>query len=192
MKTSELHKIVNKPKRPQEAIAALAATYIGLREDRGSNQSSDPRLAELWTYTWMSDGYKKRQPWCSAFASACVQIADLLRDDLDFPIPPRFAGVREWIPWAEKPATGCMVFPIRKLENSFPVLLLPGDIWVMLPKLSHIAIVEKQSRIDAVQTIEGNTNTAGSRDGGGCYRMTRSRTGMGGTIIRLPARGIRR
>jgi hypothetical protein len=61
----------------------------------------------------------------------------------------------------------------------------PGDIVSFLPKLSHIGIVTGTDGND-VLTIEGNTNSAGSREGD---RVARKRRPLGfcGTFIRLPA-----
>lgn len=73
----------------------------------------------------------------------------------------------------------CIIFKQRKEIKANAV---KGDIVVFT--FSHIGIVESNNG-DTFKTIEGNTNSRGSRDGGGVERKNRSIHRMR-AIIRLP------
>ncbi len=168
---------------PRAIIADVAREYIGLRE---TSKNRGPHLEEFWKATGYPDGAQNREPWCSAFAAFCVAEGDRRSPALKLRKPPAFSAVKDWIPWANKPESGCVVFTSDKvqLDRYKPEA---GDIVVFLPKLSHIGIVAEGYRGNGmVGTIEGNTNEAGGREGDGVFRKVRALS-FCGTFIRLPA-----
>lgn len=173
-------------KNPREIIARVAARYLGTREE---SRNRGPHLEEFWKATSYPDGAANREPWCSAFVSFCVQQADKESSELRLRVPPTFPAVAQWLPWAKRPETGCVIFTPNdvRLEKYLPE---PGDIVVYLPRLSHVGIVEAYfAGAGVVATIEGNTNEAGSREGDGVYRKNRELS-FCGTFIRVPAPGL--
>lgn len=172
---------------PRAIIAAVAAEYLGTHE---TNKNRGPHLEEFWKATRYPEGADDRQPWCSAFVTFCVREADRRSPDLALRIPPTFAAVAEWMDWAHDKRTGCLTFTPTEIQlrKYTPVA---GDIISFLPHLSHIGIVASDyagGSSAVIQTIEGNTNSAGSREGDGVYRKTRSLS-FCGTFIRVPALG---
>jgi hypothetical protein len=161
---------------PRSLIADIAAKHIGLRETTPNRFEG---IDQFWAATTYPDGGKNREPWCSAFASYCVQEADRQSAEIRLRVPPRFAAVRDWLPWARK--AGCIVFP----SSSTTYTPERGDIVVFLPRLSHIGLVSGIAGRGIVATIEGNTNAAGSREGDGCYEKFRSLS-FCGSFIRIP------
>lgn len=164
--------------KPQGLIADVAAEQIGVHE---TSPNQGPGIEKYWAATTYPDGMQDRQPWCSAFASWCVQEADRRSEQLRFPIPPRWPAVAQWLDWARDPAVGALVFkPFDSLH--FPS---KGDIVIYLPRVSHVGIVESFDGRQ-VTTIEGNTNDTGGRDGVAVLRKERA-LAFCGCFIRLPA-----
>jgi hypothetical protein len=170
---------------PRAIIAAVAREYLGTRE---TSKNRGPHLEEFWKATSYPDGADNREPWCSAFATFCVREADRRSPDLALRIPPTFAAVSQWLPWAHDARTGCLVFTPLDIQLR-KYTAQAGDLVSFLPHLSHIGIVVSDYAGGAViQTIEGNTNGDGSREGDGVYRKTRSLS-FCGSFIRIPAVG---
>jgi hypothetical protein len=163
---------------PRAIIADVAAKHIGLRETTPNRFAG---IDTFWAATNYPDGGKNREPWCSAFASYCVQEADRQSAEIRLRVPPRFAAVRDWLPWAR--AAGCIIFS----NTSATYMPERGDIVIFLPRLSHIGIVAGFAGLNgrSVCTIEGNTNEDGSREGDGCYVKRRSLS-FCGSFIRIP------
>jgi hypothetical protein len=161
---------------PRALIADIAAKHIGLRETTPNRFAG---VDKFWQATNYPDGGKNREPWCSAFASYCVQEADRQSAGIRLRVPPRFAAVRDWLPWARQ--AGCIVFP----SSSTTYTPERGDIVVFLPRLSHIGIVSGPAGRGMFRAIEGNTDADGSREGDGCYEKLRRRS-FGGSFIRIP------
>jgi hypothetical protein len=170
-----------KDARPQELIARVAAEQIGVRET-SSNQG--PGISKFWDATTYPEGDENREPWCSAFASWCVQEADRRSPLLKLTVPPTFPAVSQWLPWANRWEVEAKVF--QSPTGSPPPLA--GDIVIFLPHFSHVGIVESYAD-GVVTTIEGNTNDAGDRDGGAVLRKRRLLS-ICGSFIRMAALGV--
>ena len=171
---------------PRALIAEVAREYLGTRE---TSPNRGPHLQEFWSATGYPDGAQDRQPWCSAFASFCVQEADRRSPSLQLRLPPVFPAVRQWAAWATDPRNGCILFTESEVLAG---VIQPeaGDIVSFLPRLSHIGIVERfDPHQQIVHTIEGNTNDHGSREGDGVYAKQRA-LHFCGTFYRVPARAL--
>lgn len=170
---------------PRATIAQVAREYIGTVE---TSANRGPHLAEFWAATSYPSGSADRQPWCSAFASFCVKEADRRSPDLNLRKPPFFPAVAQWLPWANDPENGCVVFTAADvIAGKTHYKPEAGDVVVFLPKLSHVGIVaEDYNGSGQVYTIEGNTNAAGSREGDGCWGKLRALS-FCGSFIRVPA-----
>lgn len=95
--------------------------------------------------------------WCAAFVHWCIEEAGVDNHRL----PNGAAAVRNWASWAktnhrllDKPVRGCLFF------------------WLDRAGTGHIGFVS-QVGPGYVETLEGNTNMAGSREGDGVYRKAR-------------------
>lgn len=148
-------------------IVELAAAEIGVREvPRNSNRGS--RVEEYQRATWLNGtGW----PWCAAFL--CWLVRELEKDfDLPF-ARPLTAGAWDFERWARD--EGVKLFKPRSEIRA-------GDIVVFT--FSHIGLAAEDESAGRVITIEGNTDSSGSREGGGVYRKTRA-TSLVRSHIRL-------
>lgn len=121
-----------------------ARTQIGISEEpKGSNWGS--RVAEYLR----AAGYGSPQPWCAAFVYWCFQQA-ASELGVKNPVPKTgycptlYAGLQQ----RQRPAAGDLFFVHSK----------------SLGRLSHVGFVEAVGE-SIVQTIEGNTNDEGDREG---------------------------
>jgi Putative peptidoglycan binding domain len=162
---------------PQEALADIAAAYLGATEAPGNRMGSDARMREIFEADnlapgGVTDGYA----WCCAFVSLCLQ--RLLAQSPMFPAvqAPRVASVTLFrTGWAVQ--QNCLVAP-----PGGAFLAHKGDIAVYT--FSHIGIVERGGT-GVIQTIEGNTNEQGSREGTTCRRKERAQAQIR-CFVRLP------
>lgn len=125
----------------------VARSQLGVHED--------PAYSNRVKY---SDWYGMVGPWCDMFVSWCAEQsgnADVIG---------RFAYTPSHEAWFRSQGREVN---IRDAE--------PGDIlfFNFIGRTSHVGIVEA-NRGDGLVTIEGNTNGAGSRDGGSVIRHFRS------------------
>ena len=127
-------------------LAAILEKEVGVREDPiGSNDGI--RVREYLR----SAGILEPSPWCAAFVHWGCQKAGI-------------EGYGAWTPSWVKPS----------LEIEDPC----RDAWglVFYPKIGrfgHIFVVTQVFDNGMIETIEGNTNTDGSREGTGVFRRFR-------------------
>lgn len=149
-----------------EAVAQAAESKIGVRESGGPNKGA--ALQPFFDADWYDpngsapgdNGYA----WCASFVCWCVQVAVAGRI-ITFhpPRTPSAWGMEAWSlaqdrsTWTLKPAG-------RDIKR--------GDIVVFA--FSHVGIAVGDPDANGyVETVEGNTNGAGSREGDGVYRKRR-------------------
>lgn len=129
----------------QTKILDIAQSQLGIREATGKNDGA--AVEAYLSYT----GNKKGEPWCASFVSWVYGKAGLGQ--------PKTA----WSP---------ALFPLAR-QTLHP---LPADVFgIYFPSLKRVAhggLVEA-SIGNWVQTIEGNTNAEGAREGDGVYRKLR-------------------
>tara|TARA_R110002051_G_scaffold221956_2_gene285588 strand:- start:616 stop:1236 length:621 start_codon:yes stop_codon:yes gene_type:complete len=152
--------IMNGKEIPQKMIV-LAREEIGVSEVDGSN--CGPRVDQYKAATWLDAD--KGWPWCAAFL--CWLLREATQDeDIAFKLP-QTAGAWDFENWAKKEVANGV--DLRKPTNED---IKAGDIVIFT--FSHIALAVKD--IDSsgyVITIEGNTNGAGSREGGSVLEKKR-------------------
>ena len=142
---------------------------------------NDARMKEIFEADDLApggntDGYA----WCAAFVSLCTQ-----KLIAQYPwafagvTPPREPSVSRFLnSWAV--GQKCLIFkPTSKVIKP-----MAGDIVVYT--FSHIGIVETVGE-SAVNTIEGNTNEAGSREGTAVLQKSRTKS-LVRRFIRLPVK----
>ena len=144
-----------------EKMVCLAREEIGVSEVDGSNWG--PRVDEYKAATWLDAD--KGWPWCAAFICWLVREA-IEGEDVKFKRP-RTAGAWDFENWAKQQSTNGV--ELRKPTNED---IKAGDIVVFT--FSHIGLAVKDADSSGyVVTIEGNTNGAGSREGGSVLEKKR-------------------
>ena len=144
-----------------EKMVNLARSEIGVSEIDGSN--CGPRVDEYKAATWLDPD--KGWPWCAAFLCWLIREA-IDGEDVAFKRP-QTAGAWDFENWARKQVNNGV--DLRKPTNED---IKAGDI--VIYTFSHIGLAVKD--IDSsgyVTTIEGNTNGAGSREGGSVLEKKR-------------------
>ncbi len=150
-----------------------ALTKVGLREKGGANKGAD--LQEFFDADSYDpngakpgdDGYA----WCAAFICRIVQLA--IQDSgrtfsFNRPTTP---GAWAFEAWSRAQDSSTKTRKPPRTEVDGPVVHA-GDICVL--KISHICLAVSDSDSDGyLWTVEGNTNSAGSREGDGVYKKKR-------------------
>lgn len=143
----------------------IAQAEIGVEEVNGTN--CGPRVNEYKAATWLPTD--KSWPWCAAFVCWCVREAmkaASVHETKTF-VRPRTAGAWDFENWSLKQDSTTWTKKPHRGD------IQAGDIVIF--KFSHIGIaLSSPDKNGNVLTCEGNTDKAGSREGGGVYRKTRS------------------
>jgi hypothetical protein len=151
-------------------LAKIAESQVGVRESGGSNSG-----AAIRKYQAATSLEPDKWPWCAAFVDWCI--AEWLKDAeavawlaLKVRTPeawrPKTALAYGFLNWAKnRPNTSDILLPTEKAQA--------GDI--VMYTFSHVGIVISDNG-KTIQTVEGNTNGEGSRDGDGVYFKTRNKS----------------
>lgn len=175
----------------------VARSLVGVKEDPpGSNWGS-----EIAAFLG-SVGLKIPAPWCAAFV---YYVVDKAARELDLQNP--FAEISlkaytpDWLKWANKhcekltgrgalkliregrPAFGAAAKGTNSADASAAPVLAPGMIFLLfyprLKRVGHIGFIAgAPDRSGRIPTIEGNTDTSGSRTGGGVFKRSRKLAGI--------------
>ena len=147
-----------------EAIVQIATAEIGVEEVNGTN--CGVRVNEYKAATWLTP--TKGWAWCAAFICWVVREA-ATKADMKFTKTfkrPLTAGAWDMENWSlEQDASTSTKKPHRNDIQA-------GDIIVF--KFSHIGIaISAPDANGFITTVEGNSNKAGSREGGGVHKLKR-------------------
>ncbi len=147
-----------------QKITELARFELGVEEVNGTN--CGPRVNEYKAATWLPAD--KGWPWCAAFVCWLVREAmkaNGVKESATFKRP-RTAGAWDFENWSLAQGSETNTKKPHKGD------IQAGDIVVF--KFSHIGIAESApDKNGIVTTIEGNTDGAGSREGGAVLRKRR-------------------
>ena len=145
-------------------IVEICKEELGVTEVNGTN--CGPRVDEYKAATWLNP--KRGWPWCAAFVCWVVREA-ALRAGVAFTKRferPRTAGAWDMENWSL--AQDRSTWTKKPHRNDIE----PGDIVVF--KFSHIGFaISRPDKNGYVRTIEGNTDGAGSREGGAVLQKRR-------------------
>lgn len=150
-----------------QTLVQIATAEIGVRESpRNSNRG--PRVDAYKAATWLPAN--QAWPWCAAFI--CWIVRETMRACAVKETPtfqrPRTAGAWDFINWSL--AQDDTTKTARTVNRT---LIASGDIIVF--HFSHIGLATSTcDKAGNFTTIEGNTDDAGSREGGGVYPKTRN------------------
>lgn len=153
------------PERALYAAAYFADVVKVEEEPRGSNRG-------VWVDRFLKSAHTDvGQPWCAAFVTFCLQQAgwDPFAHDLHDGVPEP-AAVDSWAKFS-RAANRAKGSPYR------------GRLFVIAGKgHTHIGFVSALNPDGSFQTIEGNSNDDGSREGYAVVRRTRTVSGVSGFI----------
>lgn len=153
-----------------ESVVKIAAAELGVREvPRNSN--CGPRVNVYKAATWLD--HTKPWPWCAAFVDFCVWQAMQqcgVKETKTFKRP-QTAGAWDLINWSLKQDDTTTTARRPKASQ-----IASGDIVVFdFDGAGHVGFATGPCDASGrFPTIEGNTDEAGSREGGGVYRKTRN------------------
>lgn len=138
--------------RTADKIVKLARAEVGYREGfrDGHWDNREKYAAEVPGLEWVStDG----QPWCAVF-NAWLDTQAGLRPGVDFPLTASCDGAAAW-------------FEAQDRLSQYPAV----GAWVLFGSRSDYTHTGRVVDFDGtwVYTVEGNTNTNGSREGNGVY-----------------------
>ena len=145
----------NEPETKREKVEKTYLSQVGIREETGRN---DGPQVEAYLET---TGIGKGNPWCAAFVNWVLK-----RSEVSTPNS-------AWSPdWFKSNVI---------LERSRGIVGNPrkGDVFGIyfqsMGRVAHVGFVHRWGE-DWVETVEGNSNDNGSRDGDGVYRKKRLRS----------------
>ncbi len=157
-------------------MVELAKGEIGTEEVNGTNCGE--RVNEYKSATWLDA--EKGWPWCAAFI--CWLVRESVKGEQVLFDLPQTAGAWDFENWARKQEDKGVELHKPPSAGNDPHIRA-GDIVVFT--FSHIGIaIGEPNEAGYVPTIEGNTNGAGSREGGSVLQKNRHTAAIR-SIIRI-------
>jgi len=151
-----------------ETAIQIALSYDGVREQGGNNCGPEVEMFQK------SIGLDPGDPWCAAFVSFCIQQAAK-----QLGVTPKFKyGGSVYKLWTRNAglqvvtADSNTVFCINHGLSAKGVKIGHTG-FCITPRASNPNAYPDELVLDELETMEGNTNAAGSRDGDGCYHKSR-------------------
>jgi len=138
-----------KPVTDRDVLQVVYMLEVGVREKSGRN---DGREVEMYL---QATGLGKGNPWCAAFVRWCFDQAGIK------------TTITAWSPTAHNPKD--VVYYKEWKKNA-----QHGDVFTLyyykIGRIGHTGFVNKVYNDNSmVETVEGNTNGEGSREGDGVY-----------------------
>lgn len=141
-------------------LVELAEKEVGVEEVNGTNCGK--RVNEYKAATWLDS--KKGWPWCAAFI--CWLVREAMKGGKYTFKRPQTAGAWDLENWSLKQDDSTQTKKPHRND------IVAGDIVCL--KISHVGLaVSGVDKNGYVMMIEGNTDKAGSREGGGVWRKKR-------------------
>lgn len=143
-------------------IVSLALAEVGVEEVNGTN--CGPRVNEYKAATKLPP--TESWPWCAAFVDWLVREAMTAAGGSYSFARPTTAGAWDLENWSLKQDESTSTLRLPGAD------IAPGDIVIF--KFSHVGVcVRAASDNGTLETVEGNTDASGSREGGGVFRKLR-------------------
>jgi hypothetical protein len=150
-----------------ELTIQIALSYDGVREVGGNNRGPEVEKFQA------SIGLEPGDPWCAAFVCFCIKKA---AEQLG--ITPKFEyGGSVYKLWTRNPDlqlsspdTNCIFLINHGLSKSGTRI---GHMGFCITPYQESPAYPDEIFFDKLETMEGNTNAAGSRDGDGAYHKSR-------------------
>lgn len=138
----------------ETCVKQVYTTQIGVREATGKN---DGKEVEMYL---RNAGLGKGYAWCAAFVKWCFNQCGIT--------PP----ISAWSPSCHNRNNVVMMY------GRYQKKPIAGDvftIWnIKLKRIAHTGFFHRQINSTIYETVEGNTNDGGSREGDGVYLRRRS------------------
>lgn len=138
------------------SLQEIYSTYIGVREATGRNDG--PEVERFLRNVGLGKGY----PWCAAFVKTCLLEAGY-----------ESAGKMNGMALSTVNKSNMVYSAGKKLKEP-----QPGDVATLwynnLGRIGHTLFFDNEVNSNVYESVEGNTNGAGSREGDGVYRKKRS------------------
>jgi hypothetical protein len=157
-------------------IVEIAREEIGVTEVNGSN--CGPRVNQYKAATWLDP--KQPWPWCAGFVCFVVRQAMAAAGVYETQTftRPRTAGALDLENWSrDQDAT-------TQTKNQPGLDIEPGDIITFrFQNGGHCGFaISSPDAGGWIETVEGNTDSAGSREGGGVFKKKRHTSKIHGRI----------
>jgi len=136
---------------PIPTVVDVANQFIGCKESGGSNRGPQVDFFNWWIIR--DPKWWKGRAWCSTFINTVGRLA--LGVAWPIPVHPSYSDVDKMVAWAQAKRVW---HDTPEYGDLFAVRGSGGD-WV------HIGLVTWIDSSGFIQTIEGNTNQKGSREG---------------------------
>jgi hypothetical protein len=145
--------------RPTDSIVrSIYMSQVGVREATGRNDGKD---VEKYLH---SVHLEKGSAWCAAFVKWCLDQANVQ------------TTITGWSPTANNKNN--LVYVNGKYKKD----IQHGDVFTIyfmnLKRIGHTGFVDGKFGVNSIQTVEGNTNMAGSREGDGVYIKIRPKSSL--------------
>lgn len=148
-----------------QLLPGIAMDEVGVEEIDGTN--CGPRVNTYKAATRLPP--YESWPWCAAFVDWCVREAMKRGESLGRHYSftrPTTAGAWDLENWSRQQDES------TQTKRQPDADILPGDIIIF--RFSHCGIaIGKPSSLGLFETVEGNTDSQGSREGGGVFRKLR-------------------
>lgn len=148
----------NETKEPltkRDQVEAIFLSQVGVKEKTGKNDGE--QVEEYLAVT----GLGKGNPWCAAFCAWCLTKAEVKN--------PKSAYSPDWF-------RSNLSYKSTLPSNHSTSAPTKGDVFgiyfASMGRVAHVGFVQDWGD-QWVQTVEGNSNDNGSRDGDGVYRKRR-------------------
>ncbi len=151
-----------------ELTIQIALSHDGVRERGGNNRGAEVEMFQK------TIGLEPGDPWCAAFVCFCIKEAGK-----QLGVTPKFQyggsvyklwTRNEWLQMAT-PETASIFCIDHGLSKKGTRIGHTG--FCVQPLISNADGYPGEQFVEKIETMEGNTNAAGSRDGDGCYHKTR-------------------
>lgn len=138
------------------SVQQVYTSQLGVRELTGKNDGIQVE------YYLQSVGLGKGYPWCAGFVKWCYLKADVKEAKQINAMALSVNNRTRWV----------------YANNKFIQEPSPGDAFTLyyphLKRIGHTGFYDGRQNTHIYKTVEGNTNSAGSREGDGVYRKYRS------------------
>lgn len=141
-----------------DLLDSLYMSQVGVRELTGNNDGPD--VLKYQKNAGLTSGYS----WCACFVKWCFDQAGVR------------TPITAWSPTCHNKKNIVMMNSTYKKE------LQKGDVFTLyfprMKRIGHTGFVRRKFGMNSVETVEGNTNSAGSREGDGVYIKVRPKSSI--------------
>ena len=154
----------------QNKLISIARSQLFVRE---TSKNHGPGIEKFWDATNYKEGYVNREPYCAAGICWVIKESNIF-DEKD---RPKTAAAFGYESWGDD-------LPKKVKVTRKPKSVKRGDLVIFT--FSHIGLATSDSdKNGKFDSIEFNTNEAGSREGDGCYEKSRNISSLRSSITIL-------